>query len=293
MSKLLLPVTEKRELKKPAYHMEVDGERTIPWYVPLMFGSYGSKEWLEILRLLKENGADINAIREVEGETVLNLFLRHFPSFTDIRGDMEDLQRAGYKDWLGPDSLQNEYESLIADARKSFAKVLEQLDTLLAMGADPRILCGSDKNTALHVLIEKIDLSFLEGATEQVLARLVDHGADVNTTDKDGRTPLHIAAKTGDVTAAAYLIQRGARVEARTKKGFTPLHLAAAGHPKTTKLLIEAHADVNALDEKGLTPLAFSRLACIENDKTSAHPSSERGEPYREAQRELIAAGGK
>lgn len=46
-------------------------------------------------------------------------------------------------------------------------------------------------------------------------------------------------------------------------------------------------------DENGLTPLAFSQQACINNDKIYEHPSQERGAPYREAQSALLLAGRK
>jgi len=260
---LLLPLTEKRDLKDADGYGSAQKELITPWYVPLMFDSYGSKEWLQILSLLKEHGADLNATSRYGDETILHLFIKCLPSFN---------------------------ENQIENAKKRFTEMLKQLDFLLENGADPRIVAGRDRRTPLHALLEKIDLDFIEGATEQVLRRFLVYGVDANTPDAYGCTPLHEAARS-DFSAAAYLISKGANVKARTKRGHTPLHLAAAGKPRTTKLLIEAGADVNALDENGLSPLAYSRQACIDSNRF--YHSKEREVTYREAQVELMRAGGK
>lgn len=286
---LLLSVTEKTDIKDTDLWGQ---EFTQPWYVPLMFDSLGSVEWLEILRLLKANGADLNAVARSGDETLLYRFVRNFPSFDNIRSTMRQLQLAirGCEDRLGPNPLKKEYEQLVLQAHDRHQTMIKQLDFLLQNGADPKIACGRDKNTVLHLLIEKIDLSFIQDATEEVIDRFISYGIDSNASDEYGYTPLHAAASSGDLIAAGYLIQKGANVQARSKKGYTPLHFAAAGKPQTTKLLIEAGADVNAIDAEGLTPLAFSQKACIDNNKRYVHPSREREEPYLEAQRELSKA---
>ena len=155
-----------------------------------------------------------------------------------------------------------------------------------------RIVCGPNKQTPLHILIKKINLDFIEGATEKIIERFLKYGL-VNTSDADGFTPLHKAVSTDNFTAATYLISQGADVKAKTIQGLTPLHLAAARSPQMTKLLISAGAEVNALDEKGRSPLAYSEVCMggvlINNNETYWHPPSNEGkELYREAQRELI-----
>lgn len=79
---------------------------------------------------------------------------------------------------------------------------------------------------------------------------LVKKGADVNLTDKDGYTPLHLAQTP---IIAQILIDKGANVKARGKDGNTPLHML---YPiVTTQILIDHGADVNAKNQKGETPL--------------------------------------
>lgn len=153
---LLLPGTEKRDLKETKGYGRDKKEITIPWYVPLMFDSYGSEEWLQILSLLKEHGADLNAKNEC-GETLLHQLIGKFPSFTKIRKVMGGFQQAiaGCEDRLGQNPLQKEYEIRIEKSRKSFEVSLKVLNFLLENGADPKVPCGDNEETALHVLIKK------------------------------------------------------------------------------------------------------------------------------------------
>ena len=65
------------------------------------------------------------------------------------------------------------------------------------------------------------------------------------------------------------LVNAGANVNARTDKGWfesddgwTPLHMAAkSGHVEIIAVLVEAGADVNALDDDDRTPLRLARDA--------------------------------
>ena len=61
---------------------------------------------------------------------------------------------------------------------------------------------------------------------EETLARLLKAGAKVSGMDSQGRTPLHLAAKSDNVRAAEVLIKEGAKVMARDESGRTPLDYA-------------------------------------------------------------------
>ena len=55
---------------------------------------------------------------------------------------------------------------------------------------------------------------------------LLQHGADVNATDRGGLTPLHWACVYHDVELVKLLVQHGANIHARDPLAQTPLHKA-------------------------------------------------------------------
>lgn len=61
---------------------------------------------------------------------------------------------------------------------------------------------------------------------------------NVEATDKDGWTPLYLAAKNGHEAIVQLLLEKEANVEATDKDGRTPLYLAESrGHAAVVNLL--------------------------------------------------------
>ena len=54
------------------------------------------------------------------------------------------------------------------------------------------------------------------------LKRIIAHGHDLDTSDYDGRTPLHLAAAEGRLAAVDYLLQQGVKTEPRDRWDHTP-----------------------------------------------------------------------
>ncbi|MHC4157771.1 MAG: ankyrin repeat domain-containing protein [Planctomycetota bacterium] len=97
--------------------------------------------------------------------------------------------------------------------------------------------------------------------------RMLENGADIDSRDYEGMTPLHLVAFLGHERTARLLIHRGADVNAMNDKGETALHLAAeGGWLEIIKLLLEAGADINIKTKEGKTPLgqANQKISILE-----------------------------
>ena len=85
---------------------------------------------------------------------------------------------------------------------------------------------------------------------------LVKKGADLNSLDFRGVTPVIAAIKAGSYSAMSALIQAGADLEAKTEFGMTALIWAADNdNKKAVSTLIKAGADLNSADRHGWTAL--------------------------------------
>ena len=77
------------------------------------------------------------------------------------------------------------------------------------------------------------------GRPEAVMT-LLANGADARSSDGEGNTPLHHAARSTDPAVAALLLDAGAQVDALNAEGFGPLAIAcASGNWRLARFLIE------------------------------------------------------
>jgi hypothetical protein len=107
------------------------------------------------------------------------------------------------------------------------------------------------------------------------LARvLLEAGATADVTSGPTRgTPLHQAARRGNVPVAEALLDHGATIEARDAKGQTPLRRAInCRQPEMVRLLVQRGADPHAADRRGVTPLDVARAGEMREAPSARRP---------------------
>ncbi|XP_029782441.1 ankyrin repeat domain-containing protein 27 isoform X3 [Suricata suricatta] len=99
----------------------------------------------------------------------------------------------------------------------------------------------------------------LKCAPAQKLAKIPASGLGVNVTNRDGFSPLHVAALHGRADLIPLLLKHGAYVGARNATQAVPLHLACQkGHFQVVKHLLDSNAKPNKKDTSGNTPLIYA-----------------------------------
>nr|CAB3221759.1 ankyrin repeat domain-containing protein 26 [Phallusia mammillata] len=113
-------------------------------------------------------------------------------------------------------------------------------------------LCDNDKRSPLMILVQ---CQFYN-----CMNVLLQKDADVNLSDINGNTALHLAASIPSSDLCISLIDYHADVHAKNKDGSTPLHLAssAAESENVIKTLLDDGAQINAKENNGKTPLMLA-----------------------------------
>ncbi|HML19725.1 MAG TPA: ankyrin repeat domain-containing protein [Candidatus Dependentiae bacterium] len=147
---------------------------------------------------------------------------------------------------------------------KSVARIILNILILSFLAIHGEIVCS----TPLHAAVENGQL--------QLVKDLLDFGTDVNVKDSFGVTPLHIAARINHIEIAQLLLRMGANTEVTDQDGCTPLLIAiCARHIEMIKLLIVSGADVDfKCKYYGYTPLhcaAFGGWADVAKILIDAH----------------------
>ncbi len=104
----------------------------------------------------------------------------------------------------------------------------------------------------------------------EIIDTLLDHGVDINETDKNGVTPLHRAVRIRNPKAVKALLRKGADVNRTCKRtASTPLHRAVvhSGAPSTKgkneetieiiKILLRNGANPHIENRKGKIPIDY------------------------------------
>ncbi|KAI8983506.1 hypothetical protein BDB01DRAFT_126676 [Pilobolus umbonatus] len=130
----------------------------------------------------------------------------------------------------------------------------DNVEKLLKMNANPNVHCNT------HIpLIAAINTKNIE-----LVKSLVQSGADVNSQLTDGTSALHAAVMSEKHAIVRFLLESNCDVSVKNNKRQTALHLSIESTKAQTnrsfrieQLLLKAHADINAVDFLGRTPLHY------------------------------------
>ncbi|XP_063243686.1 ankyrin repeat domain-containing protein 54 isoform X2 [Bacillus rossius redtenbacheri] len=122
----------------------------------------------------------------------------------------------------------------------------------------------NERRLSLAVSLNNVDLVKL----------LLEAGVNPSCSDKEGRTPLHLASSRGFTEIVRLLLDKGANPNMIDVLGNTPLHLAVCtSEIEVVTLLLKAGTDVNSNDHSGRSPLqlAQTKLKIIQQYGRSTH----------------------
>ncbi|WP_246210225.1 ankyrin repeat domain-containing protein, partial [Wolbachia endosymbiont of Atemnus politus] len=104
------------------------------------------------------------------------------------------------------------------------------------------------------------------------IAKLLVNQLTINSKDKNGFTPLHLAALQDDTELIDFLIAEGAKInEKDAQEGYTPLHIASLyGSKKSVQTLIDGRANLEGEDNNSRTPLFLAIYQCTAHYESRA-----------------------
>lgn len=131
----------------------------------------------------------------------------------------------------------------------------EEIDRLLAL-PNPTLLAAKERetgDTALHIVTTQRNLTWLR--------YLLSKGARIDIENRDGNTPLAVAAQLGWTEGAAQMLARKANVDAANRRGETPLILAVQKRDLAmVRLLMSRGANPNKTDSAaGYSALDYAK----------------------------------
>ena len=250
----------------PNYHPDEGNIEANLLFVPSLIHS------TEISKLLIDSGTDIH-FRTSDGLTALHaavefmdvekanaLILRGIPVDTrSLKGNTPLHMVTG-----SASTLNYQLEILEKQGIKLYQKEKEQLESILKEKQLNIVALLLEKGANPNA-VNKGKLTPLHNAARhgraQVVRKLITYHANVNILDDQGCTPLVWAIKSDSLETVEVLLANGADIKKITSPYFSPLHMSAAkGNLAITKALISHGATINhpiMIDdgESNITPL--------------------------------------
>ena len=217
----------------------------------------------EATRLLIENGADVN-IKDDNGSTPLHgaaVFGRADVARLLIENGA-NLQVRNDDGGTPADALHLDWRTTTFIGGLMGVEVEKNIPVMQSGRNEIAKLFGVKKFDSKDITsAQDLSSSVFVGDLIEVKQMLTD-GADPDAKDpQSGSTMLAIAALMGHTEVVALLLEHGADVNAKSRDGGTALHTAAfLGRAETVKLLLEKGADTTLRNNMGGTAIEGARL---------------------------------
>ncbi len=196
---------------------------------PLHNLAYGNKD-LETLNYFLKKGVDANQIDKDGNTALINASSRN--SLEIIKELVTKTQNIN--------QINNNGQSALT---KAISNTPEVISFLLKKGADVHVVDTKGNNLVYH-LFKTFDVDNQE-AFNQKLKTLSNQGLNIEAVQKNGNTLFHLAVNSNSLDLLKYVNALGINVNTKNKDGVTPLHIAAmkAKNIKILKYLVSINAD--------------------------------------------------
>ncbi len=135
---------------------------------------------------------------------------------------------------------------------------------------------NNDKQTPLHCYVESTHSNLSEEKIKKIFEILMESGADLSIKDRDGNTPLHLAAQSCNIVTLKCLLEHGANVNEKNNDKQTSLHCVFTSHHflrfsqdivECIIILKDSGAEINAKDKDDNTPLHLAIKSDFSDEK--------------------------